>query len=557
MGAGKTTLVEILEGYRERDAGEVRVLGFDPQRQRGELNRRVGIVLQRSTPMEGLTPREMLNFTAKLYDDPMDPSEALELVGLTEHADRRGSKLSGGQKRRLDLATSVIGNPDLIFLDEPTTGFDVAARRQAWSVVRGLTERGATVLLTTHYLDEAENLAQRIGMIKDGRLIFEGDVAELRREMQTDTRISWLPPAGLEAGDLPAAWSAALSEGRRGVDGRLTLPSQTPTRDLGELIDWARGRGIGELPELTVEHAEAGADVHRPGGGRGSGSRGGGSGAVAMITAARSLRVVRLGYAYMGLNLKTIYREPAALFFVVVFPIMFLVIFSSLLTFEIPIPQEAQGSVPVVTFSQYFVAGIMGVAIFGTSFNLLGNSLAVQQFDGTLKQLAATPLPKTSFFFGLIGAALVITILQLVVMLILGVFAYGVELPDAGGWLTLVWVIALGVPAGCVMGIAITAVIPSARAAPAIIQAPFILLQFVSGVFFTLSSLPPWLQWVAGVFPLRWVAQGLRSVFLPDGYKYAEPGMHWQLELGALVLGVWIVVGLGIAVLTFKWDRSG
>ena len=254
-GAGKTTLVEILEGYRERDAGEVRVLGFDPQRQRGELNRRVGIVLQRSTPMEGLTPREMLSFTAKLYDDPMDPNEALNLVGLTEHADRRGSKLSGGQKRRLDLATSVIGNPDLIFLDEPTTGFDVAARRQAWSVVRGLTERGATVLLTTHYLDEAENLAQQIGMIKDGRLIFEGDVGELRREMQTDTRISWLPPAGLEAGDLPAAWSAALSEGRRGVDGRLTLPSQTPTRDLGELIDWARGRGIGELPELTVEHA--------------------------------------------------------------------------------------------------------------------------------------------------------------------------------------------------------------------------------------------------------------------------------------------------------------
>ena len=251
-GAGKTTLVEILEGYRERDAGEVRVLGFDPQRQRGELNRRVGIVLQRSTPMEGLTPREMLSFTAKLYDDPMDPNEALELVGLTEHADRRGSKLSGGQKRRLDLATSVIGNPDLIFLDEPTTGFDVAARRQAWSVVRGLTERGATVLLTTHYLDEAENLAQRIGMIKDGRLIFEGDVGELRREMQTDTRISWLPPAGLEAGDLPAAWS----EVQRGVDGRLALPSQTPTRDLGELIDWARERGIGELPELTVEHAK-------------------------------------------------------------------------------------------------------------------------------------------------------------------------------------------------------------------------------------------------------------------------------------------------------------
>ncbi len=250
-GAGKTTLVEILEGYRERDAGEVSVLGCDPQRQRSELNRRVGIVLQRSTPMEGVTPREMLNFTAKLYDNPMDTEEALELVGLSEHADRRGSKLSGGQKRRLDLATSVIGNPDLIFLDEPTTGFDPAARRQAWSVVRGLTERGATVMLTTHYLDEAEHLARRIGMIKDGQIIFEGDVAALRREMQTDTRISWVPPPGIGAADLPPAWSGL----RPAADGRLSLPTQAPTRDLKELIDWARAGGIDEIPDLAVERA--------------------------------------------------------------------------------------------------------------------------------------------------------------------------------------------------------------------------------------------------------------------------------------------------------------
>lgn len=259
----------------------------------------------------------------------------------------------------------------------------------------------------------------------------------------------------------------------------------------------------------------------------------------------------------MEINLKSVYREPAAVFFVVIFPIMFLVIFSSLLTFPLEIPEEATGFVPEVTFSQYFVAGIMAVAIFGTSFNLLGNSLAVQQFDGTLKQLAATPLPKTSLFIGLVLTSLLITIFQLVVMLILGVLAYGIELPDASGWLTLVWVLLLGVPAGCVMGVAITAVIPSARAAPAVIQAPFILFQFISGVFFTLSGLPTWLQWVAGFFPLRWIAQGLRSVFLPEPYKYAEPGMTWQLELVAIVLAVWIVAGLALAVLTFRWDRSG
>ena len=275
------------------------------------------------------------------------------------------------------------------------------------------------------------------------------------------------------------------------------------------------------------------------------------------MSAATAWRSVRLGYAYTLLNLKTVYREPAAVFFMLLFPVLFLVIFSSLLTFEISVPEGAEGQVPAIKFSQYFVAGIMGVAIFGTSFNLLGNSLAIQQYDGTLKQLAATPLPKTSFFMGLVGTALFYTLLQLVVMIALGVLAYGVELPDAEGWLTLIWIILLGVPAGCVMGVAITAIIPSARAAPAVIQAPFIIFQFISGVFFTLSSLPTWLQWVAGMFPLRWVAQGLRSVFLPDAYKYAEPGMNWQLDIAAIVLAVWIVVGLGLAVLTFKWDRSG
>ncbi len=251
-GAGKTTLLEILEGYRVRDDGEVSVLGMDPGRERGELNRRVGIVLQRSTPMEGLTPREMLNFTAKLYDHPMHPSEALDLVGLSEHADRVGGKLSGGQKRRLDLAISVIGNPDLIFLDEPTTGFDATARRQAWEVVRGLTERGATVILTTHYLDEAEHLAQRIGMIQHGQIVFEGDVEDLRRQLSSETRISWQPPADVDPSSLPDEWVNR----RPAADGRLSLPTQHPTRDAGRLIDWAREHGIDELDGLQVERPD-------------------------------------------------------------------------------------------------------------------------------------------------------------------------------------------------------------------------------------------------------------------------------------------------------------
>ena len=276
-----------------------------------------------------------------------------------------------------------------------------------------------------------------------------------------------------------------------------------------------------------------------------------------MNAAARQWRVLRLGYAYSTLSLRATLREPAAVFFIVIFPIMFLIIFSSLLTFPIALPADAPASTEQISFSQYFVAGIMGVAIFGTSFNLLGVSLSTQQFDGTLKQLAATPLPKASFFLGLIGAALALTIRQLGVMLLLGFLAYDVDVPDAGGWLTMIWIVLLGVPAGCVMGVAITAIIPSARAAPAVIQVPFVVLQFISGVFFTLQTLPAAVQWIAGLFPLRWVAQGLRSVFLPEEYRFAEPAMSWDLDVAALALSAWIVIGLTISIFTFKWDRSG
>ena len=269
------------------------------------------------------------------------------------------------------------------------------------------------------------------------------------------------------------------------------------------------------------------------------------------------MRTLSLSFAYMQLSLKTISREPAALFFIGLFPIMFLLIFSSILTFEIELPGGTPAGIEAITFSQYFVAGITASAVFGTSFNLFGNALAVQQFDGTLKQLAATPLPRISFFLGMAGSSTVITLGQVVVLLIIGTAAYDLSLPDAGGWLTLIWIILLGVPAGCVMGLAMTPLIPSARAAPAILQVPFILLQFTSGVFFPLYDVPAALQWISGLFPLRWVAQGLRSVFLPDVYQNAEPGMSWNLEIALLVMLVWILLGLLIARFSFRWDRSG
>jgi ABC-2 type transport system ATP-binding protein len=178
-GAGKTTTVEILEGYRRRSAGDVRVLGHDPAVRDRELQARVGIVLQSSGVYPRATVREAVEHFARVYPHPRNPAETIELVRLEEKADARANQLSGGQRRRLDLALALIGDPELIFLDEPTTGFDPAARRIAWDAVRRLKALGKTVLLTTHYLDEAQALADRVAIVKDGKLVAEGPPDEL------------------------------------------------------------------------------------------------------------------------------------------------------------------------------------------------------------------------------------------------------------------------------------------------------------------------------------------------------------------------------------------
>src|SRR3712207_2076394 len=166
-GAGKTTTVEILEGYRRRSDGDVRVLGEDPERGSLELKRRVGIVLQSCGFYPRVTVEEAVEHTAGIYPHPRDPAETIALVGLESKAQDRVGRLSGGQRRRLDLALALVGDPELVFLDEPTTGFDPAARRVAWDVVRALKALGKTVLLTTHYLDEAQALADRVGIVRD------------------------------------------------------------------------------------------------------------------------------------------------------------------------------------------------------------------------------------------------------------------------------------------------------------------------------------------------------------------------------------------------------
>src|SRR5436190_23825248 len=247
-GAGKTTTVEILEGYRTRDGGEVGVLGVDPQRADRGWRQRVGFVLQESRLVGELTPREALEQYAGYYASPRDVDEVVGLVGLEEKADDRTSKLSGGQQRRLDVALAMIGDPELLFLDEPTTGFDPSARRQAWDVIAGLREPGKTVFLTTHYMDEAQTLADRVAILSAGRIVATGSPEELGGERDAHTEISFRLPAGLRGPDLPYGIRTAAR-----IDAELvSLTARDPVPVLRELTNWAADRGVG-LPGLMVQ----------------------------------------------------------------------------------------------------------------------------------------------------------------------------------------------------------------------------------------------------------------------------------------------------------------
>ena len=188
-GAGKTTTIEILEGYRRRDAGEVTVLGLDPQRRDRELRERIGVVLQHSETWPNLATSRRRCASMRATTDMRDPvDEVIDLVGLDAKRDARVKTLSGGQKRRLDLGLALVGDPDLVFLDEPTTGFDPQARRNAWEMIRGLRALGKTILLTTHYLDEAQRLADRVAVLRDGVIVSEGTPGELTGSAKTEIR---------------------------------------------------------------------------------------------------------------------------------------------------------------------------------------------------------------------------------------------------------------------------------------------------------------------------------------------------------------------------------
>ena len=243
-GAGKTTTVEILEGHRDRTAGDVSVLGYDPGRNDRALKQRIGIVLQTTGVEPYLSVEETIELHRGYYPHPLPLDEILDFIGLTEQRRTRVRRLSGGQQRRLDVAIGLAGDPELLFLDEPTTGFDPSARRGAWEMVRNLKSLGKTVVLTTHYMDEAEYLADRVAIIVNGKIVAEGTPNELvHGDVSTTVRFR----VGSGAGRLPEGLLAESQDD----EGRFTIATDTPTETLHQLTGWAIEHGI-ELEELSV-----------------------------------------------------------------------------------------------------------------------------------------------------------------------------------------------------------------------------------------------------------------------------------------------------------------
>ena len=249
-----------------------------------------------------------------------------------------------------------------------------------------------------------------------------------------------------------------------------------------------------------------------------------------------------------GVELKEFFRQRESVVFTLMLPVLLLLVFGAVLDYDL-----GRG----VSFTQYFMAGVIAAGILGASLQNMAISIATERSDGTLKHLAGTPMPRSAYFVGKVVQVFAVTVAIVVILLGIGAAFYGIDLPSGGDWLTFAWVAALGSAACTLLGIAVSSLARNGRSASATVTPIALLLQFISGVFLQFSQVPAWLQTVAAVFPLKWMAQGLRSVFLPDSLAAAEPAGTWELGRVALVLAVWCVVGLLLCVRTFRWQDKG
>jgi ABC-2 type transport system permease protein len=256
--------------------------------------------------------------------------------------------------------------------------------------------------------------------------------------------------------------------------------------------------------------------------------------------------VWRAAVSRSSVELKSFFRNRQSLVFTLLLPVVLLVVLGSIFSGTVPGTHT--------DFKQMFIAGIIACGVMSVSFNGLAISIAIERDTGMIRRLASSPMPKSAYFIGKVARVAVTGTLETLLLLAVGVLAFGLPLPStAARWETLVWVLLLGAVACTLLAVAFSSVIPNARSASAIVTLPFLVLQFISGVFFPYSQLPAWMQTVAALFPLKWMTQGLRSVFLPNDFARVEPAGVWELDRVALVLAAWCLAGLALSFLTFRW----
>lgn len=267
-------------------------------------------------------------------------------------------------------------------------------------------------------------------------------------------------------------------------------------------------------------------------------------------------RSIRLGASRIGYEVRTYFRQGDTVFFTFLFPVVMLTIFSVAFSSAGNVGTRPDGT-GGITMAAYYLPGMLAAGILLSGLQNLAVDIAGEKSDGTLKRLGGTPLPMLSYFIGKFGQVFVTGVLQAVLLLAVARVAFGVALPtDAGAWLTFAWVFVLGIATSAVLGIALSGLPRTGKSATAVIIPIVLILQFISGVYLQFTMLPEWLQNVAGVFPLKWMAQGMRAVFLPGGFEAVEQGGSWNLGLCALILGVWLVAGLALCRFTFRWIRK-
>jgi ABC-type multidrug transport system ATPase subunit/ABC-type multidrug transport system permease subunit len=548
-GAGKTTTVEIFEGFRTRDSGEVSVLGYDPGAQQIGLKRRIGMVLQSNGVDQYLTVEETIGMYASFYPHPRPVDEVIMLVGLSEKRRDRAIKLSGGQQRRLDVAVALVGDPDLLFLDEPTTGFDPSARRDAWEVILNLAKLGKTVLLTTHYMDEAQYLADTVAVIAAGRIVASGPPTTLGHREVAEARIRYRPAPGLSP---PAHLMGPVD-----AEGFSEFFTNDTTKALFELTQWAIGCGV-ELDGLEVvrpsledvyleltassdDHLEA-EPAAREAALRPEPNPVPAQHAPRAPLTSRVATVLALTVSQVRYVNKAFWRNPASAFFTFAFPLMFLVIFTSLAgNFKVPIGARTVAS------STFYVASMGAFAVITACFNNIAVAITFQREAGILKRIRGTPLPSASFLGARIIHAMLVGVVLVMITAAFGRAFYSVEIPTGATLLRFAVMLVVGAASFCALGLATTALIPNADSSAVIVNAIILPLLFLSGIFIPFGkTTPDWILWIARIFPIKHFVDGMQAGFLDTQFSWTD----------VLIVAGWGVAGLVLATRFFSWEPA-